>query len=517
MLWRDNVKLGENSFMDTTPQTAEIILKASNIKKSFSGVVALDGVDLEIKKGEIHCLAGENGCGKSTLIKIISGVYGMDSGKIELNGHTYHKISPIDSIRNGVQVIYQDFSLFPNLSVMENLAYNTELAQKRTFVNWKRLRKIAEEAIRMIDFNIDLDQKVELLSIANRQQIAICRALINDAKLIIMDEPTTALTKKEVQNLFRIIKLLQVKGISILFVSHKIEEVFEISERLTILRNGKNVLACSTSEIDNQDFSYYMTGKKFEMSCYDPTIDYSATPILKVNNLSLKNGFNDISFSLYRGEILGITGLLGSGRTELALSLFGICPADSGSIELNGIDVKITSVFDAIQNGIGYVPDDRLTEGLFLDQAISDNIIVSNLENLSNKIGILDNKKRIAAIKEWLEKLSIKTSDPRDNVQTLSGGNQQRVVLSKWMSRNTAILILNGPTIGVDIGSKNEIHTILRSLAEKGMGILIISDDLPEVLTTCNRILIMKHGNLMGRLKSSDISELELARECISN
>lgn len=489
---------------------SDYILRVENIRKSFGGVKALKGVSLDIKKGEIHCLAGENGCGKSTLIKVISGFYTADEGSIELGGVSYAKINPAEAIRQGVQVIYQDFSVFPNLTVMENLALNMELMNKRKIVNYKRFRKIAKEAVAKIDFKVDLDELVENLSVADKQLIAICRALLYDAKLIIMDEPTTALTKKEVKALFNVIRSLQAQGIAILFVSHKLDEVFEISERFTILRNGENVITGSTSELDSKKFAYYMTGREFEEEYFNPE-NISEKPILEVNNLSLKNGYRNVSFKLHRGEILGITGLLGSGRTELVLSLFGIHPADSGEIKIGGNPVQINSVKEAIKNGIGYVPEDRLTEGLFLPQSISRNITVSKLDKLSTKMGFLKDREIDSEVEKWIKDLKIATNNAVRPVQTLSGGNQQKVVLARWLATDLSVLILNGPTVGVDIGSKHDIHAILRSLAAEGLAVIVISDDLPEILNNCNRVLIMRSGRIVGEVKPGDTTEKQLA------
>lgn len=488
---------------------SEVILKATKISKTFAGVQALDKVNLTIHKGEIHCLAGENGSGKSTLIKIISGVYTPDEGQIELNGRSYKRLTPIEAIRQGVQIIYQDLSIFPNLTVAENIALNLELSSKRKLVDWKRVKEIAREAVNNIGFDIDLDEKVENLSVAEKQMVAISRALLHNAKLIIMDEPTTALTKKEVTALFKVIKNLQRQGISILFVSHKLDEVFEISEKITILRNGRNVISGEMANLDNAQFVYYMTGRKIQETYFEPVYQRK-DPLLKVEKLSLKNGFKDISFALDAGEILGITGLLGSGRTELAMSLYGLLPADSGQISINGRAVKIRSVHDAVRNKIGYVPEDRLSEGLFMPQSIGRNIIVANIRSLISKLGFLKKGKIATELDEWINNLGIATPSPALPVQTLSGGNQQRVVLAKWLSMRPSILILNGPTVGVDIGSKYDIHRILRDLAAQGIGIIIISDDIPEVLYNCNRILVMRKGRIAHEVLGREVTEDEL-------
>ena len=483
----------------------EYLLRAIDIHKYFAGVRALDGTTLEIGHGEIHCLAGENGCGKSTLIKVISGVHQRDSGTLELNGELIEKNKPIDAILKGVQVIYQDFSVFPNLTVMENLAINTQLASKRKIVNWKKMRKIAEEAISKINFEVDLDLTLKSLSVAEKQMVAICRALMQNAKLLIMDEPTTALTKKEVKALFNVIKKLKEQGISILFVSHKLDEVFEISDRFTIMRNGKTVITGKTTEFDNKKFSYYMTGREFESKPKE-VASFLEEPILEVKDISYKGSFENISFSLRKGEIKGITGLLDSGRLELALSLFGIRPITSGQILINGEPVNLKSPGDAIKHKIGYVPEDRLSEGLFLSQSIADNIIISEIDTLVHK-GILDKEKYEKEVKEWVSKLSIATPDPENAASTLSGGNQQRIVLAKWLACKPNILILNGPTVGVDIGSKYDLHKILQELAKEGMAILIISDDLPEIVENCSTVLILKSGKIVEETETHSINE----------
>lgn len=486
---------------------AQALLKATDIQKSFAGVQALKNVSLEIMPGEIHCLAGENGCGKSTLIKIISGVYQRDGGTLEFDGKTMDKFTPIDAITNGIQVIYQDFSVFPNLTVMENLAFNTELAAKRRIVSKKRMRQIAEEAVAKINFQVDLDALVGTLSVAEKQMVAISRALMFNAKLIIMDEPTTALTKKEVQALFDIILKLKEQGIAILFVSHKLDEVFEISERFTIFRSGELVVTGSTKDLDDKKFTFYMTGREFNDKTFVAE-NLTEQPILETRNLTLDGHFQDISLKLYGGEILGITGLLDSGRTELALSLFGIRPAIGGAILRNGQEVSIKTPQDAMKQKIGLVPEDRLSEGLFLPQSIADNIIIAEIEQLKTPMGIFDRKKRQEEVDHWVKEMALATPDANNASSTLSGGNQQRIVLAKWLACHPEVLILSGPTVGVDIGSKHDIHAILQQLARKtGMGIIIISDDLPEVLENCSRVLILKDGRIVHEAPTQEIDE----------
>lgn len=484
-------------------------LKVEGIAKSFGGVQALKGVSLEIQAGEIHCLAGENGSGKSTLIKVISGVYEPDAGVIEINGRSFSHLNPKEAIGLGVQVIYQDFSVFPNLTVMENLALNRELMQNRKLVNYRRARAIASDAVSRIGFAVDLDERVENLSVANRQLIAISRALLQEAKLIIMDEPTSALTKREVRALFEVIKGLQSRGLSILFVSHKLDEVFEISERYTILRSGQNVANGNTGELDRKTFAFHMTGRRFADERY-AAASVGEPPILSVEGLSLSGAYSDISFSLRAGEILGITGLLGSGRTELVETLFGVLRPDSGKIEIRGKEVKIKNVKAAIRQGIGYVPEDRLTEGLFLPQAINRNLVISVLDLLSGRLGFLRRKAIAATTEKWIQELSIATKDPTLPVWTLSGGNQQKVVLARWLANDLSVLILNGPTMGVDIGSKYDIHMLMRKLAASGLAIIIVSDDLPEVLACASRVLVMRAGAFVRELDPAETTESRL-------
>jgi len=495
---------------------SEEILNVSHISKSFSGVSALNDVSLTIKAGEIHCLIGENGSGKSTLIKIIAGVYEPDEGEIVINNHHYSRLTPIESIHEGIQVIYQDFSLFPNLTVAENIALNYQLERNKNWVDWGNVRKIAQNALDRINVKLNLDALVGEMPVADKQLIAISRALLQDARLIIMDEPTTALTQKEVSSLFSVIKDLQKQGISILFVSHKLNEVLDISERTMVLRNGQIVVDADASEFDTKKMVYYMTGHHVSETAYVYEENSSNEhPLLKVENLTSRNNFYDISFELKAGEILGITGLLGSGRTGLALSLFGVFPADSGNISIDGVQVKINSIQDALDKKIGYVPEDRLTEGLFLDQEIGKNMVVRIVDDFKGNQKLINQKSLQVQIQNWIEQLNIKTSSSQLPVKSLSGGNQQRVVLAKWLASCPRILILNGPTVGVDIGSKAELHEALRVLAKKGMGLLIMSDDIPELMQTCNRILLMRKGRIVEEFQREMVTEDELTHKLV--
>ncbi|HSV32055.1 MAG TPA: sugar ABC transporter ATP-binding protein [Atribacteraceae bacterium] len=488
-----------------------------NVSKSFSGVQALKEVNLVIRRGEIRCLVGENGSGKSTLIKLIAGVEVPDAGDIFISGKPYPRLHPIDAIREGIQVIYQDFSLFPNLTAAENLAFNYQLEQNRRLVNWKNIYAIARNAISNIGVAIDLDARVEDLSVADKQMIAISRALLHEARLIIMDEPTTALTRREVEALFRVIKKLQSEGLSILFVSHKLDEVLEISEKVTILRNGRNVADGDTPDFDRAKLVFHMTGREINETVYSFEPSPDEQPLLSVSNLSRKGSFAEVSCKLFPGEILGITGLLGSGRTELAMALFGLRPATSGSITVEGKRVRLASVDDAIRNGIGYVPEDRLTEGLFFQQSIGNNVIAGIIDRIRGAFGLVRAEQKRSHIDQWIANLRINTPSPFLPVQSLSGGNQQRVVLARWLATAPRILILNGPTVGIDIGSKADIHRTIRELAGQGIGVIIISDDIPEVVQNCNRILLMERGRIVEEFIGSAVSERELTERMIGS
>ncbi len=473
-------------------------LEVRNISKAYVGVQALDNVDMGIGYGEIHCLVGENGSGKSTLIKIIAGVEVPDEGKIIIEGKEYRHLHAIDSIRAGIQVIYQDLSLFPNLTVAENISLNQMVERNIKILKWPEVKKVAEKALAEIEEKLPLDELVENITMAEKQLTAICRALTQNARLIIMDEPTSALTREEIDHLFSVILKLKKKGISILFVSHKLSEVFEISEKVTVLRDGKKVGEYPTDELDNDKLIYLMTGKKIRMQkfVYEESGDVDKNVILDVRNLTKEGQFRNVSFKLRRGEILGITGLLGSGRTELALSIFGLNKPDSGEIYFMGKKVKIRSAQEAVKLGISYLPEDRLIQGLFLKQAIKNNIIVTILKELKGRAGLLRKQKIDSTVKKWMEDLSIKAPSGEIPAQTLSGGNQQKVVLAKWLATDPKVFILDSPTVGIDIASKSNIHSIIRELANRKIGIIIISDEIPEVLTNCNRILIMVNGEV---------------------
>lgn len=492
------------------------LLEVKGVSKAFAGVQALDDVDLTIYPGEIHCLAGENGSGKSTLIKVVAGVLAPDQGEVVVNGKAYQRLQPIDAIREGIQIIYQDFSLFPNMTVAENLALNQLLAEGRRLVNWGEVDRIAQQALGRIGVDIPLRAPVETLPVADKQLIAISRALLQQAKLIIMDEPTTALTDREVRSLLAIIKRLQASGISVLFVSHKLNEVLEVSEQFTVLRNGRRVANGPAEEFDLDSLTFHMTGRKLPTERASGRADRGGRSLLRVEKLYKRGHFQDVSLEVMEGEILGVAGLLGSGRTALAMALFGLTPVDGGSIYLGGEEVMLKGVPDAVEHGFAYVPEDRLTEGLFLTKPIADNITVSKLDALKGSLGFLEGPDVRREAQRWVDELQVVTPSVHAPVQSLSGGNQQRVVLARWLATQPKLLILNGPTVGVDVGSKADIHAIVRDLAHQGIGALVISDDLAELLHLCDRLVVMKEGRIVETVTDLSMTESELARRLAS-
>ena len=479
------------------------------IGKRFGGVVALRDVDLTLRAGEVHCLVGENGSGKSTLIKIIAGVLRPEpGGRIVIEGREYPHLNPVQSTACGIQVIYQDLSLFPNLTVAENIAVAGHLGAPR-LVNWRRLRRTAEAAMTRIGASLDPDARVEDLSIANRQLVAICRAMAADAKLVIMDEPTASLTRHEVDALVRLVADLKRAGICIVFVSHRLDEVMEIAERVTVLRDGAKVGEFPAREMDDKKLATLMTGKAFAYRTSATDFAQSET-VLAVSHLARAGQYEDISLEMRAGEIVGLTGLLGSGRTELALSLFGMNRPTAGEISLNGKPLALKTNAQAIDEGIAYVSEDRLNLGLVLEQPISSNILVTVLDKLPNRLGLVPEKTRQRTARKWIEELAIKAPNPDNAVRTLSGGNQQRVVLAKWMATQPKLLILDSPTVGVDIAAKDGIYEVVRALAAKGVAILLISDEIPEVYYHAHRVLVMRRGRLAGECIPHASSEEEL-------
>lgn len=484
------------------------LIELRGVSKRFGGVRALDSVSMSIDRAQIHCLAGENGSGKSTLIKIISGVYLPDEGEILIDGAPVGRLDPASSVAHGVQVIYQDLSLFPTLSVVENLFLNTYLRERQTIVNWRRGRKMAREVLDRLDVALDLDAMVETLPAAGRQIVAIARAVLAEARLIIMDEPTTALTGREVKLMFRIVRDLQRQGIAILFVSHKMREMLEISEVLTVFRNGKKVAEGPIGDFDERAITHAMTGRELNTGRFAaPPGETAAAPRLRLVNVSVGDAVHDLSLQLLPGEVVGLSGLIGSGRTALAKAIFGLRQDVTGQMEIDGRPLAPSSVSEAIDAGVAYVPEDRLSEGLFLPRSIRDNAISAAIGRYAPRLW-LNRARAQAETERMFDDMQIVAPGTDVPVSTLSGGNQQRVVIGRWLMIDARLLILNGPTVGVDVGSKQQIHSIIHGLArDKGLAVLMISDDLPELVANCNRVLTMEDGRLAAELSGDALTE----------
>jgi simple sugar transport system ATP-binding protein len=498
-----------------TPKGEIPFIEMRGISKRFGGVRALSEVSFSIRAAEIHCLAGENGCGKSTLIKILSGVYAPDEGEIVLEGKAHAHLTPAASQRFGVQIIYQDLSLFPNLSVAENIAFGHQVQGPMRLADRAAMRKQAERVTERLKISLPLEALVGTLPIATRQLVAICRALAGErARLIVMDEPTASLTHQEVEALLATIHELKRQSIATVFVSHRLDEVMTIAERVTVLRDGQNLGTYWVRDLDRRRLGELITGHVYENSL-KPPFSGKGDPVLEIRGLTCEGQYAEVSLEVRPGEILGLIGRLGSGRTELALSLFGMNPPDSGEIRVAGKPVQLHTNRQAIRQKIAYVSEDRLSLGLVMPQTIADNAVISVLDRLTGALGLINGVRRAQTIDRWIfRELSVKTNTADRPVQQLSGGNQQRVVLAKWLATNPRVLILDSPTVGVDIGAKAGIFQIVDALAANGLAILLISDEVEEVFYQSHRILVMRSGRIVGTYDPERVSEQEL-REVI--
>jgi len=486
------------------------LLDLRETTKLYPGVRALDNVNFTLREGEVHCLVGENGSGKSTMIKIVSGVIEPEPGAhMTFDGQSMDGQSALDAIEMGIRVIYQDLALFPNLTVKENVAFGIYNETTGPTVNWAEVERRAKEAMALIGLNLNLDRKVSMLSIAEQQQVEIARSLTGNLKLLILDEPTASLTRSEVDRLFATIAALKKRGVATLFVSHKLNEIFEIAERVTVFRDGRKIGVYQPDELDHGKLVYLMTGEKVEIEPPEP-IAQDAEELLRVENLSRDGNYKDISFDLREGEILGITGRLGSGRTELALSLFGMNPAESGEVYLNGEKLFLRNNSDATRAGIAYVPENRLTQGLVMAQSIRTNLTVTVLKSFLNKVGLINPDKVNGTANRWVRELSIKIPDLNAAVQTLSGGNAQKIVLSKWLATDPKVLILDEPTVGIDVLAKDSVHSFVKRLAASGIGIILISDEVHEVLYNSHRVLVMDRGRILDEVFPGPKAEEQL-------
>jgi ABC-type sugar transport system ATPase subunit len=482
---------------------AKVVLSLENITKRYPGVLALNNVSLDFIAGEVHALLGENGAGKSTLIKAVAGAINIDNGIIHVGGQDYQQMTPHLSRGLGIEVIYQEFNLVPTMSAAENIFLGDRVSEK-SLVDYSRMKSKARELFDLFKADINPNILVRELSPAQKQIVEIAKAVSKDVKILIMDEPSAPLSVSEVDHMFEVVNQLKQNGVTIIYISHRLEEVFRISDRVSVLRDGEYVATKLTKDTNRKELISLMVGRELTEN-YPPRMNPPGEIALEVKNLS-GNGDQDISFSVRKGEILGISGLVGAGRTELAMLLFGAAPIESGEIWVDGKKVRIRSPQDAIQQGLGLLTEDRKNKGLFLEMGVGWNISFPIVRKLS-KYGIVDTKTEKDIAEQYRDRINIKTPSMEQRVINLSGGNQQKVVLAKSLAAESDILIFDEPTRGIDVGAKQEIYQLMCKLADNGNAILMISSDMEELLGMSDRIIVLSEGKLTGEVQKEQFSQ----------
>jgi ribose transport system ATP-binding protein len=488
----------------------EMVLRMEGISKAFPGVQALQNVDFEAAAGEVVALVGENGAGKSTLMKILSGVYRRDAGRIFLHGQEVEIQSPHHAQQLGIAIIYQEFNLTPNQSAAANIFVSREPRQRGpgrllNFVDRRRMEQEARELLERVGARVPATALIRDLSVAQQQMVEVAKALAVDARIIIMDEPTSALGEDEVQTLFQIIGALKEQGLAIVFISHRIEEVFRIADRVVVLRDGQRAGSVLVGETSPDGIIQQMVGRELTEMFHKEATEIGE-PLLEVRGLTRRGVIHDVSFTLRRGEILGFAGLVGAGRTETARLIFGADRKDAGEILVNGQPVHIASPVNAVEAGIGFVPENRATQGLVLKLPVLENVVLPTLDD-HDRLGWVDRRGLRTTAQDYVDRLNIRTPHLQQKAMFLSGGNQQKVVVAKWLAAQPKVLIMDEPTRGIDVGAKVEVHVLMSRLAEAGMGIIMISSELPEILGMSDRILIMSEGRVMAILNRAEASQ----------
>ncbi len=484
---------------------SEYILELNDIYKTFGSSVALSGMHFKLKPGEVHALMGENGAGKSTFIKVITGVFQPDSGEIIYNGKRIHPKNSMESQNLGIAAIYQHATVFPDLSVTENIFMGQEILTKWGTYDWRKMNQMAKKYVEPFSADIDVTKPMSSLSVAGQQIVEIAKALSRNARILILDEPTASLTKYECEELYGIVDDLREKGVSMIFITHKFEDMYRLATRVTVLRDSRYIGTWNVDEISNSDLIMAMVGRKLD-KLYPEKTALIGEEIFKVQNLSCKGYFKDISFGVRKGEILALTGLVGAGRTEVCQAIFGINKPDSGGVYLEGKEVDINSPVDAIKHGIGLLPEDRLTQGLIGQLPIYQNVTVSDL-NKFLRYGVLSRKSEMDKTLQLCQKLNLKAKNIGAKPSSLSGGNQQKVVFAKLLNCDLKVLIVDEPTKGIDVGAKYSVYEILNELAAKGYAIIMVSSEMPEVLGMADRIVVMKGGRITGRFDVADATQ----------
>lgn len=485
---------------------SEYVLEMRNVVKRYPGVLAVNHGQFDLRRGEAHCLVGENGAGKSTLVKVLAGAVPMDAGEIRLSGKPVHITSPYHAQQLGISMIYQEFNLSPYLSVAENIFLGREPRLGRTpFINWSRMYQDARAVLARIRVDLDVRKPVNQCSVAQQQMVEIAKALSLNAKIIVMDEPSATLTEHELNALFDLIRGLKQQGIGMIYISHRLDEIFEVGDRVTVMRDGEYIATKPVAEVTREDIIRMMVGRELREE-FPKEIFQLGEERLRVEGLTRHGVFRDISFRLCTGEIVGLTGLVGAGRTEVARALFGADRLDAGQVFLDGKPVRVRSPQDAIRQGIGLLTEDRKGQGLILGMTVRENTTLANLKSLVRGL-FVDRRREREITDRYVRELRIKTPSLEQVVQNLSGGNQQKVVLAKWLFTRSRILIFDEPTRGIDVGAKVEIYRLMNDLVRQGVCILMISSELPEVLGMCDRILVMHEGRLAGELNRADATQ----------
>ena len=485
---------------------SNIILKLSNIAKEFPGVRALDNVNFELFHGEVHALLGENGAGKSTMIKILTGAHSKTSGKFIFEGKEIENISPDISQKIGINAIYQELTVFDELTVAQNIFMGKEINGK-VLTNDKKMNEEAKKIFDNMGIDINPNSLVKELSIAQKQMVEIARVLSSETKVLIMDEPTSSISKKETEILFRLINDLKESGVSIIYISHRMEELFEICDRITIMRDGKTISTLNTKDVSSEEeLVNLMIDRKLDQFFPKRKVEIKEE-IMRVENLTKNNVFNDISFNIRKGEILGIGGLVGSKRSEIVEAIFGLRTYDSGKIYLNNEEVKFKTPSDAIENGLGLITEDRKGTGLFLQMSVKENTTMAGLKKISKFKSIIDRKKEKEILEKYIEALKIKTPHMNQVIQSLSGGNQQKAIIARWLLLQPDILIMDEPTRGIDVNAKAEIYNLMGDLVESGVSIIMISSEIPELISMSDRIMVMREGHISGFLEGEEMVE----------
>lgn len=490
-------------------EKTQVLFEAKNIYKSFSGVPVLQNLDFSVNKGEIHALMGENGAGKSTLIKIITGVYTKDAGTFLYDGKEVLIHGKKDAEKLGISTIFQELSLVPALTVAENIYLGKEKTNAVGHIRKRERQKMAENLIQQYNFPVSADSRVENLSIAQKQLVEILKALSTKASILIMDEPTASLTTTESKHLFEIIRELAKNGVSIIYISHRMEEVYSLADKITILRDGKKIGTYQKGEITPGEMIRFMIGKEIasQNSYATPSDNQGKTPLLEVNHLKIPGIIDDVSFEVYPGEILGLSGLIGSGRTEIVRAIFGVDTTASGAVKIKGKKLSLRSIKEATLHGIGYIPEDRAEEGFVPLCSIKQNLISCNFDWINRVRFFANREKENVVTEEAMNKFDIKPNFPAQLLINLSGGNQQKVVLGKWLERNLSLLLVDEPTAGVDVGAKDEIYQLIREQVEKGAAVILVSSDLNELLKLSNRILILRNGIIIKEALGGSVNE----------